>query len=646
MSVSVQSHVRELLKSPRPSDLLEAIRLIKTSSYPSAFLTHLIALQVLYVDDAYAVVRQQAAEVFEQLAPHELRDFLRSVAWKADLMLHTESRERYLRHLTAHPMVERHTLGRLALHWLGGDINFYIRARMLQAEEALQAYCLGGTFYMYNTSIESLPDEIGNLSQLNCLLLPNNRLKQLPNSIGLLSQIYTMDLQNNQLESLPDSIKYMHKLRTLELSNNRLHVLPPEIGELHQLRRLCLYSNKMRVLSYTIQWLEHLECLDLGRNPNLNFFQSIEYLKYCPRLRTLSLRGNQLHQLLPNLAELSSLEHLDLSENPHLPIEAQLQAIAQKPMSGQLKSLKLDHMGLSQLKLPQSISQSLKELSLVGNTIGSLHSAFAHIFPSLEVLDLSENQVSELSDLLTIAPQLLALNVSNTGVEYMPRFPNLTTLILDGNDLFLQTKNGWDQLSAMPRLRVLSIRGVQLQKQKFCLDLPRLNVLCLDDTQSDDWACLLQHIGARTHIERLSLAGVDLQAAAWALGNLEHVSHLCLERLPAHTDWDALIDALVQLPRLSYLSLAHNPHLHILPTRLASVSRLRYLDISFTGIKQLPKALSSLKSLEKIRIDGTPNLLIQNLQNFSYDWFTFKLCEPMQAVQSSQIQWLPEYILA
>ena len=80
--------------------------------------------------------------------------------------------------------------------------------------------------------LTELPDSLGQLTQLQRLILRGNRLTALPDSLGQLTQLWHLFLSDNQLTALPDSLGQLTQLRSLDLSNNRLTVLPDSLGQL------------------------------------------------------------------------------------------------------------------------------------------------------------------------------------------------------------------------------------------------------------------------------------------------------------------------------------------------------------------------------------------------------------------------------
>ena len=68
--------------------------------------------------------------------------------------------------------------------------------------------------------ITKIPDTIGDMTQLDRLILSENKIKALPESIGKLSNLKTLYLFHNELTSLPESLGNMTGLQYLGLSGN------------------------------------------------------------------------------------------------------------------------------------------------------------------------------------------------------------------------------------------------------------------------------------------------------------------------------------------------------------------------------------------------------------------------------------------
>ena len=64
------------------------------------------------------------------------------------------------------------------------------------------------------------------------LWLHGNVLKELPEDFGNLKQLETISLAGNQIERLPASLAELKQLKDLSLSGNLLKELPSAIGEL------------------------------------------------------------------------------------------------------------------------------------------------------------------------------------------------------------------------------------------------------------------------------------------------------------------------------------------------------------------------------------------------------------------------------
>ncbi len=184
--------------------------------------------------------------------------------------------------------------------------------------------------------ISELPDEIGQLTNLQELDLGSNQLTSLPDSIGQLTNLQELNLYDNQLTSLPDSIGQLTNLQELYLYNNQLTSLPDSIGQLINLQELDLNSNQLTSLPDSIGQLTNLQGLSFSGNQLTSLLDSIGQLT---NLQALFLYNNRLTSLPLSLARLDKLEELDLDNNPLYPALQSAYEAGRRALMAYLRSL-------------------------------------------------------------------------------------------------------------------------------------------------------------------------------------------------------------------------------------------------------------------------------------------------------------------
>ena len=89
--------------------------------------------------------------------------------------------------------------------------------------------------------LNSLPEEVTNLTDLTHLILRGNNLKVLPPSIGKMVNLKKLVLVNNQLKTLPDEIGNLTNLKTLNLKGN--NISDSEVARIQKLLPNCSIKN-------------------------------------------------------------------------------------------------------------------------------------------------------------------------------------------------------------------------------------------------------------------------------------------------------------------------------------------------------------------------------------------------------------------
>jgi hypothetical protein len=168
------------------------------------------------------------------------------------------------------------------------------------------------TLYAYSNKLTTLPPEIGALTKLKKAVLWSNQFKTLPPEIGGWTSVTELELKWNQLESLPDELGKLVALEQLDLESNKLTSMPTTLGKLTKLFRLALGRNQLSTFPVGILDLSALRELEIKENQLTRIPDEIKRLA---KLEELDASENQLADLGTGIYELRALSKLDLREN-------------------------------------------------------------------------------------------------------------------------------------------------------------------------------------------------------------------------------------------------------------------------------------------------------------------------------------------
>ncbi|TYZ68200.1 hypothetical protein PybrP1_012976 [[Pythium] brassicae (nom. inval.)] len=299
------------------------------------------------------------------------------------------------------------------------------------------------SFTCSNCMLHEVPSAIFELRELRECRLHNNQLQKLPTQFED-SQIEILDVAQNKFASVPDTVWRMRKLRTLDLSSNQV--------------ASCVDPLAAQGLNAS------LASLVLDQNPIAEF---------ACMLRTI-----------PSLVfRMDKLRRVVLSGNAQLQLDAQQDRVSLSINELHLASCELTSVPMQLVKaLP-----ALRTLNLSWNKIASLEVPPAPVPLTLQMLDLTGNQlgnVSAVADFIAAAPALKELRLaSNRFSSCNLSSPQSALEILNLSSNALKSC----QL-ALPKLRILDLRDNKLQAvPPFALLLPSLDELYLTGNPIGPW---------------------------------------------------------------------------------------------------------------------------------------------------------------
>lgn len=489
---------------------------------------------------------------------------------------------------------------------------------------------------IFNTKLNYLPPEIGNLIKLKELNIVACRLKELPCEIGNLVNLEILNISDNELTTLPKEISRLQNLKEINLqdryqTSNPITKIPEEIFDLpfivkqnieletKEIYFFCPHNDRYNntkslelidcIVSSRINKLKHLQCIkfryvkylpdEIGELENLrSIYIHSDTLKKLPssigklkKLYELTLKCKLLTHLPPEIGDLENLKRLSLDsceQLSHLPPEI-------------CKLKKLYHLGLENCKKITELPQKIGQLNNLGNyyvntsktSINQLPTSIRY-WTELKILD-----GYEITSLPSAIGYLINLQELSLGVltNLPPQFENLKniTKLRFGINHKSDCKQIFTILSKLDKLSSLSLYlAVNNNIPHEIGWLPNLSHLAISGNAS----YLPKSIGQLFNLKKLGIARIGLKTLPKEIGNL-----LALEELD-----------------LSYNSLL------FLRTEIGLLENLKILNLDKNPIHGLsPKLFKKLNKLQEITLWNVaiPYYEFKQPHNYQYQDMSF-----------------------
>jgi Leucine-rich repeat (LRR) protein len=433
------------------------------------------------------------------------------------------------------------------------------------------------------------------LQKLRYLDLSGNQIRVVERDSfrGLQNNLQTLILADNSITELSiESFQGLPNLNTLDLSSNNLREILPDVfrEQMNSLITVNFADNLLSEIPYfPLSMLRSLRFLDLSQNRITNFLitnHDGSPLNIKLTLEELHLEHNQLHTIPP-----ASFQYFLVSNATYLDFNP-IHAINDNAFqSARIRELYVRHCRLDFIE-PSAFSgleNSLQVLDMSGNNITTLPDNLFNSFDLLQSLNVKENKI------LSIFPH----SATFTSFHY-----SLLKLDLTGD------KNGPTNISELKRLkklRSLSVGKLQSNQltaedfQDFGHELENLKIFHAG----------LKTIKARAFMNTTGIKRLDLSENS--IDNIEkgaftEIGHSLISFRAARafsTTVNQLPD-MRELTSLEELDVSNNKLKSIGETAFHSMKQLRVLRANDNLLEQIPKGLFQReihRKLEEIVLD-------------------------------------------
>ncbi|XP_055537037.1 leucine-rich repeat-containing protein 47-like [Wyeomyia smithii] len=164
-----------------------------------------------------------------------------------------------------------------------------------------------------DTPLAELSPKVGELKNLQSLLLFRNKICTIPIEIGQLTSLKVLDLSGNRIESMPAELNQLKQLTTINFSANKLkHV---DLSQLENLTVCNLAANELEEfpLFFCGKDVHHLSEVILEKN---NIKDISSSLTNQAGLKLLNVADNKIELVPKFLIKCPKLKEINLKDNP------------------------------------------------------------------------------------------------------------------------------------------------------------------------------------------------------------------------------------------------------------------------------------------------------------------------------------------
>ncbi|MFK8007104.1 MAG: leucine-rich repeat domain-containing protein [Saprospiraceae bacterium] len=499
------ANLSNLLLSPEDLNTQLAFSILENQEFPLELITEVFAI---YKVTSNKQLKQQAKSLLET---HGSQELIWAMAMRYPLkggssgMAATEKTiKKNIIQYTHNNELDGVKLAKALYQKIGFGATYLLTATpQAQRKEILKTFITGTSFQLNNKALTQFPHEIFDFPELTKIDLSGNKITSIPKQIEVFENLEVLNLADNKLKSIHKNLLKLRKLESLDISENDFTKAFPEIiFEMTQLK-------KLNIIRLRNNWIFHQDLPE-------SFFKM-------KNLEELYL-SNGRYRTYPNYPQIDKVIGSPINLDPLEIAYAAFEQGDKHPISYLLKfgtselilkvlneiydstNQSMTFSGIYLEHLPKEITQfKIKRLSINGCMLGAYYGGGHNLsfdervvedkkrtaaisdLLELEYLDLSQNDLSEISDL----SQLKKLKFLNLNTNKFIEFPeqyglleNLEELYLlrttESNSRIIGTRKIIEELQNLSKLKILKIgvSGLDYGDKFFKETLPSLLPNC------------------------------------------------------------------------------------------------------------------------------------------------------------------------
>ncbi len=262
-----------------------------------------------------------------------------------------------------------------------------------------------------NNGLTKIPKSIYTLTNLQSLVLSDNKIDKVDPEIANLKQLKVFSIYQNWLSSLPDELLQCKLLDYLYLDYNRsLASLPADIGELKNLKDLTASHCNLTEIPKSLEQCTDLRMLVLHHNKLTKI--DLDFSKF-PLLVNIKLNDNKLTSVPTSLFELPLVDEMELSNNQLTSVPDSISKMVNlttfRANNNQLKYLPED---IGNLPLLEHLSAWNNQLVAIPESIGYAK--------NLMYLYVGNNQIISFPSSIKYLKELQALEIQANPLAIFP----------------------------------------------------------------------------------------------------------------------------------------------------------------------------------------------------------------------------------